>query len=102
VKGANEFAFPGPVTLNAKSDPPATSHDARGHVQERVAQTLGFGRGECRVQAERLGPRHEVHGAQHELQPGVVGHHVAKREVRQARGLGVADAVFDARVSALT
>ena len=47
------------------------------------------------MEAEALGPGHEVLGDQHELQPGVVAHDVDAGQVAQPGVFGGADAVLD-------
>jgi hypothetical protein len=70
-------------------------------MEEGVAQSLGFGRGEITVEQQTLGEGNEVLGQAHELDPaGVVGE-VAEGQISQAGVFGTADAVFYSGMAAM-
>jgi hypothetical protein len=58
--------------LRAKDDPASVADDPGGHVQQAVAQRLGFGHGEVAVQQQGLRSAGEVVGGQDQLQPDSV------------------------------
>jgi hypothetical protein len=53
------------------------------------------------VKADEFGPRDQVDGGEHALQPRVVFGHRLAGQVAQAHGFGLADAVFDPGVLAV-
>ena len=75
--------------------------EARGGVQQLVAQRLGLADGEFAGEREPLGPGDEVLGDQRDLEPHGVVVKVAKWEVGRAGLLGGADAVLGAGAGAV-
>jgi dipeptidyl aminopeptidase/acylaminoacyl peptidase len=70
--------------------------DPGGDVPQPVAQRLGLGAGQLAVQQQGLRPADEVLGGQDQLEPDLVAPPPVERQVGQAGGLGVVDAVLDA------
>ena len=85
---------PRPAALQAKDDSASVADDPGGHVQQAVAQRLGFGHGQLAVQQQGLRPAGEVLGGQDQLQPDSVAAQQVEREVAQPGGCGGADAVL--------
>ncbi len=77
--------------------------DAGGDVQDEVAEggDLGVRQRGSVVEAEQLGPAHQVGRGEQGFQPGGVFVEAAAGQVAQPGRLGLADAVFDAGVAAV-
>lgn len=74
-----EVGRPGPGCLEAQVGAAGVEGQARGDVQQAVAQALGLGAREVAGQQEGLRPGEQVVGDEHQLQPDAVEIKVAER-----------------------
>jgi len=102
VEGCGEVRCPGPPVRDLDLPFALTVNDAGGGVQQPVAQRLGFGISQGRVQAQELEPAQEVGGDHGRDAPGGVDAHRGRGQMVQTGGLAAADPVFDAGVGAVT
>ena len=81
----------------------STPDDPGGHVQDAIAKSIDLASGEGRIigEADELRPCDKVAGREQTLEPRVVLGHLFTGETSQARGLCLADAIFDASVLAM-
>src|SRR5581483_11716564 len=96
VEGVDQFLCPGPSVGEAERGASSAAGDDGGGVGEAVAEPFGFGSGEFAVEAEELGPGHEVLGGEDDGEPGCVDGEALRWQVAQAGVFGVADALFGA------
>ena len=101
LEGPGQGLYPGPGGVEAQKAAPAGAGQAPGDVKEAVAQPLGLGLCELAVQAQALRPCEEVLGDEHDEHPGGVEGEAVAREVQQAGGFGIFDAVLDVGVAAV-
>lgn len=93
---------PGPVVLEMQRGAPGVARQARGDVQDAVAQPLGLSDRVLTLQAGVLGPDGQVVCDQRDLKPRGVGLPVAEGQVGEAHRFEAADAVLDDGVLAMT
>ena len=88
LPGADEFVAPGPAAWEMQTGAAGVSGDARGDVQQAVAEPFWFpaARG-CIGEQEPLCPGDHVLAHEHQLQPDSVRLESAERQVAQALSL---------------
>jgi hypothetical protein len=100
-EGGGELGGPGPGGRQAQAGAAGVEREARGDVEQAVAQALGLGLGELAGQQQALGPGDQVVRERDEREPDAVVLEVAERQVPEAGVLVVADVVFDAGAGAV-
>jgi hypothetical protein len=94
-EGDDDVVDSRPGSLGPHDGLVAGAGDGGGGVEHAVTEPFRFGDGEGTVEAQPLGPGHEVLSDQHELQPGVVADDVDAGQVAQPGVFGGSDGVLD-------
>jgi hypothetical protein len=95
LEGRAQDERPGPAALQAQSPAPATTGEARRHVEEAVPEPLWLPSSRRSAEAEPLRPGNQVLGDEDEIEPDLVGSEVAEGQVAQTGRLATADPVLD-------